>query len=193
MRNFRLAYFFLPISSSPMTTLKQCLHFDPDSKPCLSAHRFVKSVDKTMSKLDALLGSENWSAALKLLIGKDEDGLVFTFDKALEDHTSAKENLIDTSSSLANSAPLPNAKRTSPRRAEILRRTCRAYIRLNDIKHGIRWCEALLSMEGEEEDGDGLVGRGEAQLSQEDYEAAVRTFEKAFEVTGRSRRDVSIV
>ncbi|KAF9040912.1 hypothetical protein BJ165DRAFT_331557 [Panaeolus papilionaceus] len=34
--SFHLAYFYLPPSPTPMATLKQSLHFDPDSKLCLS-------------------------------------------------------------------------------------------------------------------------------------------------------------
>ena len=46
-------------------------------------------------------------------------------------------------------------------------------------------------MSGCSEDVDGLVGRGEALLSKEEYQEAIRVFEKAFEASGRSDRDVS--
>ena len=39
----RLSYFVLQASPASM---KQCLHYDPDSKICLGLHRMVKSLDK---------------------------------------------------------------------------------------------------------------------------------------------------
>ena len=47
-----------------------------------------------------------------------------------------------------------------------------------------------LQKDGLENDADGLVGKGEALLKQEEWEDAVRVFETAFEASGRSSRDV---
>ena len=41
------------------------------------------------------------------------------------------------------------------------------------------------------EDMDGLTGRGEVALAKEQWEEAVRAFEKAFDLSGRSSQDVS--
>jgi hypothetical protein len=55
-----------------------------------------------------------------------------------------------------------------------------------------RWCEELLTLEGCKEDVDGLVGRGQALLEKEEWEDAVRAFEKAFESSGRGDREVNL-
>ena len=41
-----------------MTTPKQCLHYDPDSKICLGLHGMVKSLDKRLANLEELLAKE---------------------------------------------------------------------------------------------------------------------------------------
>ena len=71
-----------------MAALKQCLHYDPDSKECLPAHRLVKAFDKSFSKLDTSLAEENWRAVVDLLIGSDPaSGLAAKFEDALINQT----------------------------------------------------------------------------------------------------------
>ena len=41
-----------PPGLRPLKTLKQCLHYDPDSKPCLTLHRTRKRFDKGFIALD---------------------------------------------------------------------------------------------------------------------------------------------
>ncbi len=55
-----------------------------------------------------------------------------------------------------------------------------------------KWCSELLTLEGCAEDVDGLVGKSEELLVKEEYEEAVRVLDKAFEVSGRSDRNVSV-
>ena len=64
-------------------------------------------------------------------------------------------------------------------------------MKLEQAKRAEYWCEELLRFEGNAEDVDGLVGRGEAALIKEQFEEAVRSFERAFELSGRSSQDVS--
>ncbi|KAF9040906.1 hypothetical protein BJ165DRAFT_1406894 [Panaeolus papilionaceus] len=52
---FHLAHPYLPPSPTPMTTLKQSPHSDPDSKPCLGLHRLCKALNKSFFALDELL------------------------------------------------------------------------------------------------------------------------------------------
>lgn len=47
-------------------------------------------------------------------------------------------------------------------------------------------------MYGCENDVEGLVGRAEVLIKKEEWEEAVRVLEKAFDQSGRSRRDVSL-
>ncbi|KAG9219635.1 hypothetical protein CCMSSC00406_0006043 [Pleurotus cornucopiae] len=187
IRIFRLSYFFLPPSPSSMSTLKQCLHLDPDSKPCLTAHRLVKAFDKAFAKLEQLLASEDWKGVVTLLTssGKAND-LAKRFDDAMQSNT-AREQLLEHPSS---AVPLPDPTKSSPRRKEIVSALCKSYVKLGNVRSGETWCEELLKMDGAGDDPDGLVGRGEALLKKEEYEDAVRAFEKAFESSGRSNRDI---
>ncbi|KAJ3477994.1 hypothetical protein NLI96_g10079 [Meripilus lineatus] len=187
MKIFRLSYFFLPYSntaSPALATLKQCLHYDPDSKQCLPAHRLVKSFDKTFKSLELALSEENWTHVIQILVGgSPETGFVFKFDDALSIHTSTKV--------LPMPAGLPplSPRKTSPKRELILRSLCKAYTNTKDFRKAESWCDDLLRMDGLENDVDGLIGKGETLLKKEEWEDAVRIFEKAFEASGRSSRD----
>ncbi|KAI9566716.1 hypothetical protein HD554DRAFT_2114540 [Boletus coccyginus] len=168
MRIFRLAYFLLPPSQSAsshtshLAHLKQCLHLDPDS---LS----FKSLDKSFAKLDKHIQDNDWMGVVKHVAGPSKefpgDGFAATFEEALEKHGSPE--LLASSSS-----------------------------------RGEAWCDALLAMsedalrtasemmsEGSAE-VDGWVGKGEALLIREEWDDAVRAFERAAEGSGRSDRDV---
>ncbi|KAH8105446.1 hypothetical protein BXZ70DRAFT_1070055 [Cristinia sonorae] len=188
MRIFRLSYFLFPYPSSTnpaMATLKQCLRYDPDSKQCLPAHRLVKAFDRTFKKLDTAVSEEKWREVIDLLIGSDPaTGFAAKFDETLATHSSPEALF------LPSNIPIASPKRTSPRREAILRGLCKAYVNLKMADKGLRWCEDLLAMHGHENDSDGLVGRGEAALKNEEWEEAVRFFEKAFESSGRSNRDI---
>ncbi|KAI0771664.1 hypothetical protein BD413DRAFT_604422 [Trametes elegans] len=190
----RLGYFLFPYYSptepqSPaLSTLKQCLHYDPDSPKCLSLHRLVKAFDKSFKQLDKLLKAEDWRGIIKLLYGTGDsgaDGFLAKFDAALAEQTTREA--LDVQPQI----PLPDAKRTSPRRAVLLRSLCRAYVKANQAKKGEQWCNALLEMHGMENDSDALVGRAEALLAKEEWEEAVRVLERVFEASGRQDREIA--
>ncbi|KDR71063.1 hypothetical protein GALMADRAFT_254233 [Galerina marginata CBS 339.88] len=220
MRTFRLSYFLLPPSPAPLNTLKQCLHFDPDSKPCLTLRRMLKSFDKSFAQLDDLLGKEDWRGVVKLLIGPDggkNGDLWRKYEEALLNNVGEEKEVLplvpptllqasipqpsSTSTKKAKKEahiPLPLASKISPQRQKLVRALCKSYIRLADVAKSSteykaqmeRWCNEILTLEGCSEDWDGLVGRGETLLAKEDWEEAVRTFERAFEASGRSDRDI---
>ena len=94
MKSARIGYFLYPYNSptdppSPaMGTLKQCLHYDPDSPKCLKMHRLVKAFDKSFKALDKALQSDDWRGVLKLLLGASadasaSDGFAAKYDAAL--------------------------------------------------------------------------------------------------------------
>ncbi|KAG6375333.1 hypothetical protein JVT61DRAFT_3562 [Boletus reticuloceps] len=206
MRIFRLAYFLLPPSQSTsshtshLAPLKQCLHLDPDSPSCKPAYRLAKALDKSFAKLDKHIQDNDWMGVVKHVAGPSKefpgDGFASTFEEALQQHGSPE--LLASSSSV----PIPDARLSSPRRAHILRSMCRAYTKLNLPKKGEVWCDALLAMSEESlkaasemmsegsAEVDGWIGKGEALLIREEWEDAVRAFERAAEGSGRSDRDV---
>jgi len=215
-----------------MNTLKQCLHYDPDSKICLGLHRIVKSLDKGFAKLDELLNKEDWRAVVKLLTtpgsGKNNGDLWRRWEEAMLENVGHDKVIfplvpvhliqatiphIQPSSSSASSTsttpasnskkpkespiPLPLASKISPQRQTLVRALCKSYTRLSDNSQSTeykaqmeRWCEELLTLQGCNEDIDGLIGRGQALLEKEEWEDAVRALEKAFESSGRGDREI---
>ena len=77
-------------------------------------------------------------------------------------------------------------------RAAILRALCRAQVQLRQARAGEQWCDELLRMAGNEKDIDALLGKGEALLAREEWEEAVRTFERAWEASGGGNREVRL-
>lgn len=56
---FRLSYFLLSPSSTPLNTLKQCLHYNLNSKPCLVLHLLLKAFDHAHPALAELEARED--------------------------------------------------------------------------------------------------------------------------------------
>ena len=181
MRIFRLTYFFLPATStdSAMNSLKQCLHYDPDSKECFAARRLVKNFGKTFDKLQNLLDSEDWKSVISLL---EKGGFAGKFDQALDAET--MREVLGLPPWLALTPP----RKSSPRREVIFRGLCKSYVRIGQPKKGDTWCQALGQMQGGNEDADALLGQGETLLANEEYEEAVRVMERAWEACGRNDR-----
>ena len=162
-----------------MNILKQCLHYDPDSKECFAARRLVKNFGKTFDKLGDLFSSEDWKGVISLL---EKGGFADKFDQALDAET-AQEVL-----GLPPWIALTPPRRSSPRREMILRGLCKAYVHIGQPKKGGVWCQSLAQRQGGEEDADALLGQGEALLADEQYEEAVRVMEKAWDACGRKDR-----
>ena len=162
-----------------MNNLKQCLHYDPDSKECFAARRLVKNFGKTFEKLESLLNSEDWKGTINLL---EKGGFPNKFDQALDAET-AQEVL-----GLPPWLTLTPSRKFSPRREIILRGLCKAYVHIGQPKKGETWCQSLGQRQGGEEDADALLGQGEALLANEEYEEAVRIMEKAWDACGRKDR-----
>ncbi|KAF5362845.1 hypothetical protein D9758_007086 [Tetrapyrgos nigripes] len=225
-RIFRISYFLLPPTSAgeaggatggPLAPLKQCLHFDPDSKECLPLHRLAKQFERSFSKLEEMMAKEDWRGMIGLLTdagkGKEKD-LLAKYEKAMEENTTP-ELLLGSSSS--SEIPLPNARLHSPRRQILLRALCKAFTKIGlsssgtaHLKKADQYCSLLMEMDGRSEDPDALVGKAEYLLAGDDdveiplqaggrgktetdsgrWDQAVRMLEKAFEATGRSNRDI---
>lgn len=181
MRIAQLAYFLLPPSPQAVSALKQCLHFDPDSAKCAALHKTLKKFDRAFDRLATLRDAGDWTGVVSHLFGSAPkesppgSGFAAQFDKELA-KVEVPAHIIPS--------------RVSERRKEIVRGLCVAYVRLEQPRRAEWWCEELLRFEGNGDDIDGLVGRGEALMLNEKWEEAVRTLEKAFEASGRSNQDV---
>ena len=209
-RIFRLSYFLLPPSPVPQNTLKQCLHYDPDSKACLGLRRVAKSLDKSFAALDDLLNAQDWRGVVRVLTASGKNNnLLGNFEEALRENTQADQLLYSPTSSdstkKAPRIPLPDPFKRSPLRQTLVRSLCKAYTNIADSsktdldarKNMGKWCEELLTLDGCHEDVDGLIGRAEFLLTVSGggddgkaWEDAARLFEAAFEATGRSDRKI---
>jgi len=190
MKIFRISYFYMDSSASntAMTNLKQCLHYDPDSKPCLLAHRLVKSLNKQFKKLDEMMTTEDWRGIITFILGPaPKEASISAPGSGL---LAAFEGAVDPDAVPGVTITLPPPKKASPRRAAILRALCRAHVQLRQARAGEQWCDELLRMVGNEKDIDALLGKGEALLAREEWEEAVRTFERAWEASGGGNREV---
>ncbi|WVR04336.1 hypothetical protein IAU60_001336 [Kwoniella sp. DSM 27419] len=181
MRLSHIAYFLLA-SEAATAHIKQCLHYDPDSKPCKAVHRMLRRLEKDTTKARNFIDGNEYRKAIKIFEG--DDGLLSRFDQALIEATRAH----DDQPAYLPSQFDPVAK--SQMRLELYALACRAAVGANDFKKdkGARWCETTLEMDGE--NVDGLVARGERLLKDESWDEAVRVFDKAFENSGRSREDI---
>ena len=52
-----------------MIPLKQCLHFDSDSIPCLKTHRKFKALDKAFKKLKEPVEKSDWRGVIRVVWG----------------------------------------------------------------------------------------------------------------------------
>ncbi|WVQ97716.1 hypothetical protein IAU59_004830 [Kwoniella sp. CBS 9459] len=181
LRLSHIAYFLLA-SNSATTHIKQCLHYDPDSKPCKAVHKLIKRLEKDTMRARNFVEDNQFRQAIKIFDG--EDGLLSRFDQALLDATR------DENGHPAYLAPQFHPLEKSEMRLELYALACKAAVGANDMKRdrGARWCDTTLEMDPE--NVDALVAKGEKSLKDEIWEEAVRVFEKAFENSGRSRQDV---
>jgi DnaJ family protein C protein 3 len=178
-------------SNTAMANLKQCLHYDPDSKPCLSAHRLVKSFNKQFNKLDELMAAEDWRGIITFILGPAAKEA--TLSAPGSGFLATFEGVVEPDAVPSVTVAIPPPKKASPRRAAILRALCRAHVQLRQARAGELWCDELLRMVGNEKDIDALLGKGEALLVREEWEEAVRAFERAWEASGGGNREVCII
>lgn len=187
LRLAALSYHILPPQDGQqtpqaITILKQCLHRDPDSKPCSRAHRSYKSLEKSFVRVAQLkeANAQEPRVVANFLEGDSTGFLKKYKDALIEDFSGLTEPFPSTIDPL----------KRSDRLAGLLRTLCKGYTDMKLPRKGEPYCEELLRMEGRDKDVDGLVGRGEVLLVKEEWEEAVRTFDKAFEATGRSSQEV---
>lgn len=178
LRVAHITYYLLNQPAQAMNALKQCLHHDPDDKPCRSSHRLFKSFTKEFEKLEKAEKNSDWKGLLRVVIGyKDSVGLVKKVDDALEAAIPSME--------LPTGA---DAKKLSHARRTVYKAACRAYTKDGKPQKAVEWCDEVLKMD--ENDLDALVNRGDLAMSKEEWEESVRAFEKAFEASGRSNQEV---
>jgi DnaJ homolog subfamily C member 3 len=171
LRLARLNYLYLGEDSERgLQPIKQCLHYDPDSKPCKVAFRAFRALEKDRSRARNHMESGQWRAAAEVLTGKT--GLIEKVRAAIADAVEQGD---------------PDAAR-AVLLTQMLGDACKALVRSGNAKTATATCEELLKRDPD--NVDGLVARGEDLIRKEEYEEAVRVLTDAFEKTGRSSQDV---
>ena len=101
-----------------MNTLKQCLHYNPDSKICLCLHRMVNSLDKGFAKLEELLNKEEWRAVVKLLMtpgsGKNNGDLWRRWEKAMLENVGHDDDILPLVPVHLIQATIPSSSSSTP-------------------------------------------------------------------------------
>ena len=181
LRIAHLSYFLL---GTPSNQVKQCLHYDPESKPCKKAHRLFRSLEKDTAKVRNFVEGSSWRQAIKILDGSE--GLLERFEQALEEATTA------SSDGDAMLPPQFQPKEKGQMRLELYALACKAAVGANELRKdkGMKWCDEVWAMDPE--NIDALVGQGEKLLKEEKWDEAMRVFDKAFEQSGRSSQDVRV-
>jgi DnaJ homolog subfamily C member 3 len=146
-----------------MNTLKQCLHYDPDSKTCLKLHRLVKGLDKNFKSLDTLLEKEDWKGIVRLLLtpGQGKNGDLYQkYNDAMKTNLGKPEEVLPlvptallhpatpTASSASHkkrqkgfaTVTFPDLDKTSPLRQTLVRSLCKSFIHLGDIAKSSEVC-----------------------------------------------------
>jgi len=179
----QIAYFLIG-SGDAMNHIKKCLHYDPDSKPCKKVHKTLRGLQKDTDKARGFVESSQWRQAVKILDGPG--GLLARFEAAYDEAMGSEGYL---SERIPAGSML---KSSSQARLDLYGLAMKAAIGANDFgKRTIKWSEIVLEMD--EENVDALIAKGERQLKDESWDQAVQTFSRAFELTGQSSQDVSLL
>jgi DnaJ family protein C protein 3 len=175
----QIAYFLLG-SENALNHIKQCLHYDPDSKPCKKVHKTLRSLQKDTTKARNLVEGSQWRQAIKALDGPD--GLLAKFETAFEE-------AVGTEGYLSQRVP-QQSKSTSQARLDLYALAVKAAVGGSEYgKRTNKWAEIVLALD--EDNVDALVAKGERLLKEESWDEAVRTLSRAFELTNNSSQDVS--
>jgi DnaJ family protein C protein 3 len=166
-----ISYLFLhEPSQQAFAPVKQCLHFDPESKLCKSVFRRLKSLEKDVSRARNFIEASQWREAVKIL------------DPSLLD--SVRETL----TAYPDYIPTNLDAKDSRLLRELLKYTCRAHSRSGSSRLASRFCDEVLKYEPN--NVDGLVGKGDDLMRKEEYQEAANVYSRAFEEGGRQDREV---
>ncbi|KAI8996939.1 hypothetical protein BDB01DRAFT_840509 [Pilobolus umbonatus] len=165
----KLFYYSLYEPERAIAQVKQCLYYDPEQKECKNLFKLIKRAEKDLAKIISAQEHQRYAIAFNGLVGSGaKKGLVDGIDgplKALEIELAAVGKL--------------------PRRLHLkyYETACMLAGTMKNAEKLEKWCGATLSIDANHVDA--LTVRGEHLLNNNDFEAAVRVLEKAFESSGQ--------
>jgi len=163
--------------------VKQCLHFDPDSKTCAKLFKSLKSLDKDVVKARNFISGSRYASASILLDPKPSasnpqpNGLLKKIRELIA---------TNLESGRLPALPLADLERHSALLIQVLELTCTAHLKQSS-KSASATCSQLLLLKPDSVVG--LRSRGLDLLAETEYEQAVRVLSEAYEKSGRSDRD----
>lgn len=144
---------------SSISSLKSCLHFDPEYKPCSKRFKRLKKLKKSIEKAEKLINSG------KLRNSLESEG--FDIKKT------NKNGVLN----LLEELNVGGEMRT---KCHVM--ICNVYHKLKRWDSAVEWCTQVL--EKHPDDVEVLGNRAEAFMGQEEYDRALADFNKAREVSG---------
>jgi DnaJ family protein C protein 3 len=147
-----------------LSQIRKCLHSDPDSKVCKKLLKQQKAVQKIYNKAQGQIKKKQTTTAGRTLVGhQDEEGLV----------TMVREQIDE----LKQDGTIPST--ATPRLySMIVDLICQAYVEGNH-KDVAKYCGETLELDPTS--FWGLLHRGKTLLKQDEFEAAIQSFESAAE------------
>ncbi|KAG7284109.1 hypothetical protein NEMBOFW57_010470 [Staphylotrichum longicolle] len=147
-----------------MTSIRKCLHSDPESKECKRLLKIEKQVDKVVQKVTkALEKNQHMTAVRQLVPSTDGEGLI----KEVKDQVHM----------LREDGTIPKAA-GNVLIARLVEMACQAYHESNS-KKAKEYCEE--SLQHNENSLYGLLNRAKHLLDSEEFEASINTLRKAAE------------
>ncbi|KAK9762124.1 hypothetical protein K7432_012447, partial [Basidiobolus ranarum] len=169
-----LHYFILYDSQHALSSIKQCLTYDPEDKLCKPMFRKIKKLEKEVKKVETDVEKKLFLAAINKLIGPNSnDGLISKMEEEIR-------NTVESAGITTNPR--------SQLYIKLAQLTCTAYIGRKNGSLSKHWCAEVLKYD--EENLEALVGRGDAHLLDDEFEEAVRDFTKAQELTSGHDQNV---
>ncbi|KAF1811186.1 TPR-like protein [Eremomyces bilateralis CBS 781.70] len=141
----------------------KCLQSDPDSKPCMQMRRKEKAIVKQLKKVNDFVEKGRLSQATALLVGsQSEDGLIKQAEEEMAEYRS--------------SGIIP-AKTNQGLRTTLVEMTCEAYVNMNNMKKGAKYCDEVLAFNPTHLEA--LVAKAQKQMDEELWEPAIHTLNEA--------------
>ncbi|EGS19372.1 uncharacterized protein CTHT_0048310 [Thermochaetoides thermophila DSM 1495] len=147
-----------------MSSIRKCLHSDPDSKVCKRLLRDEKAVEKAVQKISKALEKNQYMTAVRQLVpSADDEGLISEVKKQVQ--------------ALRDEGHLPK-RAGNALLSRLVEMACQAYYESNS-KKAKDYCDESLKLD--ENSFYGLLYRAKQLQEEEEYEAAINTLRKAAE------------
>lgn len=158
-----LLYFSVNDYDRSVAQLRKCLHSDPDSKPCSKAFRRIKTLNKSLTSINALRTKRQHNSAAKLLVGTpDDEGLIAEVNEELAE---------------LKQKGYINDKCPSELLAMLYDITCDSYTEMNSVKKGKQYCDEALRLNPESIPG--ILAKAASLIEEDLFEEAIRLLEAA--------------